>query len=389
MYHTSHIELSRAALRSNLRFLKSRIGELSRLVLVVKGNAYGHGIEGFVPLAEACGQRHFATSNAEEGWRVTRALSRSDSQVIVMGEMNDEALEWAISEGIAFHVFDMERLKTSRRLAERLQRPARIHLELETGMNRLGLEDWDREKIVAILREHSACFEIEGTCTHLAGAENIANYVRIQDQLRVFEEGCRFFVSRGLALGRRHVSPSSGIFFYPEAILDQVRVGIAAYGFWPTQEVRMRYLMETEGRQALGQKDPLKRVISWKSLVMAIKDVTPGQFVNYGLFYQATKKRRVAIVPVGYSEGFSRALSNRGRVLINGRRCQVIGAVNMNMISVDVTGIPEVKPGTEVVLIGRQKRQQISISSFSNMSDEMNYEVLVRLPERIPRVVVS
>jgi alanine racemase len=165
--------------------------------------------------------------------------------------------------------------------------------------------------------------------------------------------------------------------------MDMVRMGIAQYGFWPSQET---FIHQFKKYQAKGSD--LRRVISWKSNIMTIKDVDPGDFVGYGTSYMANKRLKVAIVPVGYTNGFSRSLSNTGRVLIRGKRVSVIGTVTMNTMSVNVTDIPNVQPGDEVVIIGKQKRLTISIASFCEMSDQLNYQILARLPENIPRIVV-
>lgn len=135
--------------------------------------------------------------------------------------------------------------------------------------------------------------------------------------------------------------------------------------------------------------DPLKRVISWKSRVMGVKAISPGEFIGYGTSYLTTRKQTVALVPVGYSHGFPRILSNLGHVLIHGRRALVVGMVNMNMMTVDVTDIPGVKRGDEVVLIGKQGKQQITVTGFSDLTRFLNYEVLVRLPQETPRAVVE
>jgi alanine racemase len=165
--------------------------------------------------------------------------------------------------------------------------------------------------------------------------------------------------------------------------MDMVRMGIAQYGFWPSQET---YIHQFKKNQA--KDSDLRRVISWKSCVMTVKEVGPGDFVGYGTSYMANKKLKVAIIPVGYTNGFSRSLSNSGRVLIHGKRVPVIGTVTMNTMSVNVTDIPNVQPGDEVVLVGKQKRLSISIASFSEMSNQLNYQTLARLPNNIPRYLV-
>jgi alanine racemase len=163
-----------------------------------------------------------------------------------------------------------------------------------------------------------------------------------------------------------------------------VRIGILQYGYWPSTETFIHYI----SRRKL-KTDPIKRIITWKSKVMVVKEVKQGSFVSYGTTYLATEDKRIAVIPTGYSHGYSRTLSNTGRVLINGQRIAVIGMVNMNMLIVDITYCADVQQGDEVVLIGRQGELDISVSSFSELSDQLNYELLARLPSSIERKLIQ
>jgi len=165
--------------------------------------------------------------------------------------------------------------------------------------------------------------------------------------------------------------------------MDLVRIGIMQYGFWSSRETFIGYINGHEDKS-----DPLKRVICWKSKVMSTKSVKTGEFIGYGTSYLAQRDMKIATIPVGYAHGFSRGLSNQGRVLINGYRVSVIGIVNMNLITVDITNIPETKKGDEAVLIGNQGDLSISVASFSELSNQPDYELLTRLNYNIPRTVV-
>jgi alanine racemase len=389
------IILDAAALRKNLRFLRKIIGQNCVFSSVIKGNAYGHGIESFVPMAESCGVRHFSVFNAGEAARAVGA-SVEGSRVMIMGFIGDEEVEWAVEHGVSFYVFEPGRLSAAVRAAESVGRPARIHLELETGMHRTGLEGAGLETAVDTALKNREHLEIEGVCTHLAGAESIGNYVRIAGQLGRFDELCRYLASRGIEPRLRHVASSAALLTYPETRMDLVRCGIAQYGFWPSTEVRMHHLLNrgsesgTSKREpGMPRRDPLRRVLTWKSRIMSLKSVEPGHFIGYGTSYQATRRHRIATVPTGYFTGFPRDLGNKGHVLIHGRRATVVGRVNMSMTLVDVTHIPDVRRGDEVVIIGTQGRNTITVASFSDMADVMNYEALVRLPSEIPRTVTD
>lgn len=370
--------------------MKGHIGPDAILSSVIKGNAYGHGIKAFVPLAEECGIRHFSVFSAREAQVALEAVTHG-SVIMIMGHIGDEAVPWAIEHGISFYVFDFHRLQIAAEAAGRIGRKALVHLELETGLNRTGFTEDEMERLVKAVR---GCpdLAVTGVATHYAGAETVSNYLRIQKQIALFREKCLWLQKRGVNIGIMHSACSAAALTYPETIMDMVRSGIALYGFWPTGETKMYYLLNYScgGEDEISKApSPLRRVMSWKTRIMSIHDVSPGQFVGYGNTCMTTVSSRIASVPIGYSHGFPRDLSNSGFVLICGRRAPVAGLVNMNMILVDVTGIPEASTGDEVVIIGRQGEQEVTVSSFSEMSQYLNYEVLVQIPAHIPRIAVD
>ncbi|MEA1981368.1 MAG: alanine racemase [candidate division Zixibacteria bacterium] len=387
-FSSSVIELSKSALNKNIRFIKKQLGPNVIFSSVVKGNAYGHGIEEFVPLAEGCGIRHFSVFSAEEALRVYESRSEN-SNIMIMGCVDNMALEWAIENDINFYVFNLERLEQAKKIALRQKKIAKIHLELETGLNRTGLNEEQLDQAARIILENSDCLRVEGVCTHFAGAESIANYKRIIDQHSLFEKQCFLIENTGLKIGVRHTAASAAALTYPETRMDMVRIGIAQYGFWPSRETEMQYILRGSEHPKNRYVDPLKRVLRWKSHIMDLSDVSRGDFVGYGTLFQSQRKLKVAAVPIGYFHGFRRSLSNLGRVLIHGKRVGVVGNVNMNMLLVNVSEVDDPKVGDEVVIIGKQKRSQITVSSFSDMSNLLNYEALVRLPSEIPRIVVD
>lgn len=389
MFDSSVIELSKAALRRNLRFLQQTVGPDITISSVIKGNAYGHGIDPFVPLAETCGVRHFSVFDANEAYRVRQCQTKPDTQVMIMGYTDTDGLAWSIENGVSFYVFDVGRLVEASGLADRIGVPAKIHLELETGMNRTGLRDADIQFVSQHIQKNQAHLKVEGVCTHFAGAETIANYKRVQDQITEFSMLCGRFAAKGLPVPPRHSSSSAAALTYPETRMEMVRIGIAQYGFWPNKETEMQYVLAGNDNAKRQYCDPLRSVLRWSSRVMHIASVDAGQFVGYGTMYMTPRPQKIATIPVGYSHGFRRSLSNLGRVLIRGKRANVVGLVNMSMLQVDVTSIPSVEVGDEVVIIGKQKNARISVGSFSDMANLLNYEMLVRLPSDIRRVVVN
>jgi len=388
MHHSSYVEISRSAYRRNMNFLQQYIGAATRISSVIKGNAYGHGIEVFLPMAEDCGVHHFSVFSAEEAL-LADGCRKPDTDLLIMGYIDDAELEWAIDREIAFYIFDLDRLTSALSAARRLNKPARIHLELETGMNRTGLGGEELDAALELLRKHAERVRIEGACTHLAGAESIANYYRIHQQLETFTQLCDVLEQQGWTYPIRHAAGSGAALNYPRSRLDLVRIGIAQYGYWPNQETHMNYAKNASPANHKRAHDPLRGILRWRSQIMSLKQVSRGDFVGYGTAYQAMRNQTIAAVPVGYAHGFARTLSNLGHVLVRGRRAPVIGYVNMNMMMVDVTDCPGVERGDEVVLIGKQGRARITVRSFSDLSNYVNYEILVNIPATIPRRVVA
>jgi len=380
METTSIIELSRSAIQNNLDFIKRQIGESVIMSSVVKANAYGHGIEETVPIIEECGINHFSVFSADEAIRVKNVLN-NDPEIMILGYIPDSAYEWVIDNAVEFYVSDSERAKKVVKVTEKLNKKAIIHIDLETGMNRTGLNPNDLERTIKIINQNRDQFEIKGVCTHFAGAESISNYVRIKRQISQFDEIIDYLKKENIKPELKHTACSAATIAYPETQMDMVRVGILQYGFWPSRETFIFHIHNKKHK-----KDPLRRVIRWTSKVMDVKKVKQGEFIGYGNFYQAYRDMKIAIIPVGYYDGYSRSLSNQGKVLINGERISIIGMVNMNMIVANVSKLPNVKIGDEVVMIGKQGKYQLSVASFSELSKQVNYELLTRLPLDINRV---
>ncbi|MBE0655856.1 MAG: alanine racemase [Bacteroidales bacterium] len=381
MKSSSIITLKETAVRNNVAFLRKKLGK-TRISAVVKSNAYGHGIEQIVPLFEKEGIDHFSVFDFHEALRVDDSL-RSEATIMIMGWVSNEDIGEAIGRNYEFFVFNLERLEAALREARQRNKCARVHLEVETGMNRSGLNEKNLKEAVKLIRENRDHLSIAGFCTHLAGPESISNHVRIQKQIKKYTQLTDWMISQEMNPGLRHVANSAAAFVYPKTRFDLARIGIMLYGFWSSTETFIHFLSTRSSR-----KDPLQRILGWESRIMSVKDVKTGEYIGYGISFLAQSDMRTALVPIGYYSGYSRSLSNRGRVLINGHRCSVIGMVNMNMIIVDITTVPEAKVYDQVVLIGQQGELEIKVSAFSDISNKLNYEVLTLLTERIERKII-
>lgn len=383
MFSTSVIEIKKSAIKRNLDYLRNQLKPGTTFSSVVKGNAYGHGIEHYVPLAYEAGVEHFSVFSAYEAYRVQKRLDGLPHTIMIMGEIENEALDWAIENGIEFFVFETDRLEKASEAAAKVGKKAKVHVEIETGMNRTGFATEEIKHLAGWLHNHEDTIYVKGICTHYAGAESIANHVRVQNQKMFFKDAIKLIAHCGIHPEQRHSCCSAAAIRMPEMHHDLVRIGILQYGFWPSKEI----LIEYQSKHKWGD-DPLERIMSWKSRVMSVKKVKTGEFIGYGTTYLAQKDMTIAIVPVGYSHGFSRSLSNIGRALVRGKRMPVVGIVNMNSMALDVTDVPEVEKGDEVVMIGSQGALSLTVASFGELSEQLNYELLTRLPKDIPRKIV-
>ncbi len=384
MFQTSYIELSKSAVKNNIDFIHNFLGDGVTFSSVVKGNAYGHGIANYCPLAHQYGVRHFSVFSAQEALYVTKALPNHEFTLMIMGQIENEELAWAIEHDVEFYVFEQDRLNAAIATAKQLRKKAGIHLELETGMNRTGIVQAEFASIFKIIEANLKHVEVKGLCTHFAGAENIANYKRIKDQYNRFKRYQTKLKDYTWLHAKKHMASSAAAIRYPKSQMDLVRIGILQFGFFPTQEIFVDYSTKMKVRE-----NPLQRILSWKTRVMDVKTVKAGEFVGYGTSYFTNHDTKIALLPVGYSFGYSRSLSNQGKVLINGVRFDVVGTVNMSMLAVDVSTDETIKKGDEVVLIGNQGEQELSVSSFSDFSQLINYEILTRLPQDIPRIITE
>ncbi len=382
--HSSRIELKQSAYKNNVNFIRKKIGSHPILSSVVKANAYGHGIHTFVPMAEKCGIKHFSVASAFEAEEVL-AVCRPDSEIMIMGIIYKDDIPWAVEKGISFFVYNYDRLPIALEAADKVGKPAKVHIEVETGANRTGMQASEFPKTLSFLKKHKEQVEFEGLCTHFGGAESISNQFKIDQQHKRYKDFLKQCKEKKIMPKLRHIACSAAALAMPDTVYDLVRIGVAQYGFWPSPDIYFHHLNEVNKKS----DGALKRVFSWKTDIMDVRIVKEGEFIGYGTAFQASHDMKIAVMPLGYSNGYPRALSNRGQVLINGKKAPIVGLINMNLFMVDITYIEDVTVGDEVVLIGRQKNNVINVASFTNSTMLLNNEMLSRLPSAIPREVVK
>lgn len=377
--HSSTIEIDREAIANNIGFIRNLLNEKTKLSSVIKGNAYGHGIRQMVPELEHLGVDHFSVFSSFEA-KIAHRYTRKNASIMIMGDISKADISWVVRNQIEFFVYNINVFEKLLEEAKSQGKKLCPHIEIETGMNRHGLEERHFDPVIKLMRACDDYVELKGLCTHFAGAESTANFKRIQDQQAEFKKGVNYFREQGYKPERLHAACSAGIIAYPDYDLDMVRIGILTYGLWPSKEIQLYYQANFD------YQTKLKSVLSWRSEILDVKNVKAGQFIGYGNSFLAESDMQIASVPVGYGYGFSRSLSNAGRVLVNGKRLSVVGMVNMNMFLIEVTNV-DVEVGDTVTLIGRDGDKTIHVSYFGNLSEQLNYELLTRLDKSIPRIV--
>ncbi len=383
MFDRSVIEISKDRIHNNIAFIRDLLPQETELCAVVKGNAYGHGLDVYPRFLEQEGVGCFAVSSPEEAYELKPCLS-DRSRIIVLVAPRRHSLEWLISNEIEFYIGAYDDLEQIAAASSAAGKPARVHLELETGLYRTGVREEQLEAILNKLASTREIFALAGVCTHLAGAECRENETRVLNQLRRFEVLSEEIRDRLDSQAPRHAACSAAAIAYPQSRFEMVRVGVLQYGFWPTLEIKERFLASNSKPERVP-----RQALSWKTYIHSIRRVPEGSYVGYGKSYKAQRDMRTATLPIGYADGFSRSLSNKGYVLVKGKRAPVVGNVTMNMLTIDVTDIDGVRVEDEVVILGDQQGERIVVSSFSDLLNTLNYESLVRIADHIERRIVE
>jgi alanine racemase len=373
------IEVSASALRHNLAELRGIIGSECTFAAVVKANAYGHGLAEVAPLAQNSAD-WLAVHSAGEAREIRRfGLSLP---VLIMGfvppvELHDLDAEMHIL------VSTIDGLTWLGNYRRRTGISLPVHLKIDTGTHRQGISvDRIPEMCRVASREG---IDVVGVATHFANIEDTLEHQFARRQLADFHRAVDHVTRQlGECPPFVHAACSAAALLIPETRFSLVRIGISMYGHWPSRETRLTWNLD-HSRDSL----TLKPALSWHTTVGQLQDVSEGETVGYGRSWIALRPTRLAIVPVGYSDGYPRRLGNRARAIVGGRRAPVVGRVCMNILMLDVTDIPDVSVSDEVVLIGRQGDAEVSAEEFADMNGTINYEMLARLDPAIPRVVVD
>ena len=363
--------ISLKALEHNLDAIHGCIERDTKIIAVVKADGYGHGA---VPLAEVMEQREdiwgYAVATPEEAEELySNGIKKP---ILILGYTFPEYDEQIVKEGLRPAVFSLERAKQLSEEAVCQNKDCKIHIKLDTGMSRIGFQvtEQSADEIAQIAALPNII--IEGIFTHFSKADE-TDKTFTRKQADTYEQMLTWLKDRQIEIPIHHVSNSAGIVDLPEYNKDIVRAGIILYGLWPSDEVEKNNIN-------------LQPLLSLKSHVVHVKELEPGRIISYGGTFEVEKTMQIATVPVGYADGYPRSLSNKGYMLIHGKRAAICGRVCMDQMMVDVSEIPDVKPGDEVTLIGTDGAETITMEELGDMSGRFNYELACDLNKRIPRI---
>lgn len=376
--HLTWVEINARKLSGNISTIRKLAGK--RLVAAaVKANGYGHGLELMVDLLRQEKIEYLAVHSREEAERARRRGWKR--KILVVGYIPLADLEVVPELGLELTVYNIETVNRLGKLMEKAGKKAEIHLKVETGTNRQGVEPENIEKIIAAIRKFPH-LHLKGVSTHFANIEDTTDHTYANYQLAEFNKIVTKINSLGLKPPLRHTACSAALLLFENTKFELVRPGIALYGHWPSKETYLSY------RLAGGSNSILSPLLTWKTRVIQVKNVPADAFVGYGCTYRTTAPTRLAILPVGYFDGYDRGLSNLAYVLIKGKRAPVRGRICMNLMMVDITDIEGVKLEEEVVLLGEDGKEKITAEQMAAWAGTVNYEILSRINGDIPRVIV-
>lgn len=374
--HKTWLEISKKSLNKNASTFKKVVGGKTKIACVVKANAYGHGLEEVVTALDKNKIDWFAVDNLDEALPI-RSLGVK-KPIILLGYTPFSQLRQAIESDISLTVYDKTTLEKITSL--KTKKEARVHLKIETGLNRQGVKGSGLLALAKYIKKNKN-LKLEGVSTHFANIEDTLDPSFAMEQLKRFREEIKMLRKNKIEIPEIHCAASAAALLYEKTRFTMIRLGIGLYGLWPSRETKISLNLKKKDVE-------LEPVMTWKTIVAQIKEVKAGESVGYGRTWFSPKDSKIAILPVGYSDGYDRKLSNNSRVIIKGRSAPVVGRVAMNMIVADISEIENVAKEDEVILLGKDKDEEVSAEELATRMGTINYEVVSRVNPMLPREVV-
>lgn len=371
-FDRTYAEVNLQAVRHNIEEARKNIKSDTKIMAIVKANAYGHGA---VPVSKALISQvdAYGVAMIEEALELRDA--GIDKMILILGYTGEEWYEELVKHCISQTIYTYDMAKKLSDVAVSFGKQTPIHIKIDTGMGRIGFAPTEESLDIVEKISHLPGVFIEGIFTHFARAdektieaakEPFARYMQFVQELE----------KKGIRIPIRHVSNSASIISFPEANLDMVRSGITSYGLYPSEDVPKEILK-------------LQPAMSWKSKISFVKPIEPGTSISYGGTFTAEKPMIVATVPLGYADGMKRDLSGKGRVLVHGQYAQILGRVCMDQFMIDVTDISNVKMGDTVTIFGKDGDKCIPVEEIAELSHSFNYEFVCGISNRVPRKYIG
>lgn len=370
-YRDTWVEVSLAAIRENTRVFKQHMNKNSKLLAVVKADGYGHGAEEVGRAALAAGADRLGVALLDEAIELRKA--GIEAPILVLGYTKPEVVKEAIINKITLTVYSKDVLDALVTACEELQQAVKVHLKIDTGMRRVGVQTKE-EALELVKGIDSKWIELEGIYTHFADADNVdETYTRMQ--FARFLEVTDYLAEHGYSALLKHCCNTAATICFPEMHLDMCRVGIGMYGLYPAKHMK--------------KVISLTQAMTFQTKAVLIKEVEAGESISYGCTYQPKKKSLIATLSVGYADGLSRQLSNRGEVTIRGQRVPIVGRICMDQTMVDVTSIDEIQDDDVITIFGEEKEGYIPLDEIAEQLQTIHYEIICLIGKRVPRVYIG
>ena len=376
VYHRTAAFINLDAIVHNVREMRKVVRKRTRLMAIVKADAYGHGAVSVAKRLDSEDRAGkilidaYGVAIVEEG--IALRAAGISKPILLLGFIPDEQLLDVARYGLTQTIYNFEKAKKFSDICSEIGKTGEIHIKLDTGMGRLGFRPGDEAFDIISQISKLPWIKITGIFSHLARADE-ADKSNAEAQFKLFSDFTKRLDDAGIVIPIKHISNSAAAMECPEMNLDMVRLGIVTYGLYPSNEM-------------LRGRIDLQPALEWKTHVSFVKSVAKGTSISYGGIFTADKEMKVATVPVGYADGYPRTLSNKGRVLIHGQSARILGRICMDQFMVDVTDIPDVEIGDTVTLVGRDGNAFIPIEEPADMSGSFNYEFLCCIGGRVPRI---
>ncbi|KGX86504.1 alanine racemase [Pontibacillus litoralis] len=366
-YRDTWLEVSLSAIHQNVNAFLNHIQKECKLMAVVKADGYGNGAVRVAEAALEAGADYLAVAFADEAIELREAGVEAD--ILLLGYTPEESMEAVIKHDITVTIFTNESLQAVIRVAERLGKKPRIHIKVNTGMNRLGVQSKEKLLQLATRAQQSEAVYLEGVFTHFADADN-EDPSYTEKQFAKFKQMLHYLEAHHILIPIKHCANSAATIAFPSMHLDMVRVGVSIYGLYPATHLQ--------------DKIKLTPTMTLKTTIASIQLVSANEPISYGCSYYTKRNSTIATVPIGYADGISRQLSNKGHVTVNGQKVRIVGKVCMDQMMIDITDVSS-EIGDEVVIYGDAEQGYMPIDLVAEQMGTIHYEVATLIGKRVPR----